>query len=198
MIEVGTKVDDKSKDSYLNIMHQIIDVRGGDYSKFEKWLTSTDFFKAPGSTRFHDSYEGGLLDHHFNVYNEMCDLRKLDKFKNVDVHSSSLVALTHDYCKIGLYDSYMKNVKNDNTGQWGKVQAYKYDKPQFPLGHGITSMYIVNKLIPLDIEESLAIRWHMGEYNCCQGEMSDLQEARDRYPLVLMLQIADRMAITSY
>lgn len=59
-------------------------------------------------------------------------------------------------------------------------------------------MYIANQFFRLSRDEALAIRWHMGEYNCCENEMSDLQEARDRSPLVLLLQTADRMSITAY
>lgn len=32
------------------------------------FIEKSDFFKAPASTRFHGSYEGGLLEHSLNVY----------------------------------------------------------------------------------------------------------------------------------
>ena len=31
------------------------------------FIEKSDFFKAPASTRFHGSYEGGLLEHSLNV-----------------------------------------------------------------------------------------------------------------------------------
>ena len=34
------------------------------------FLDRTDFYTAPSSTRFHGSYEGGLLEHSLNVYKE--------------------------------------------------------------------------------------------------------------------------------
>ena len=36
--------------------------------KLIDFLEKTDFFTAPASTRFHSSYEGGLLQHSLNVY----------------------------------------------------------------------------------------------------------------------------------
>ena len=37
-----------------------------------EWLENeTDFFKAPASTRYHGSYEGGLLEHSLNVYDRL-------------------------------------------------------------------------------------------------------------------------------
>lgn len=192
--------EEYSQQTYLTLMKRIFVSRGQSerFHVMTNWIRETDFFEAPASSRFHGCFKEGLLYHHFDVYNQMLDLMKLDKYKDVNAISAALTALTHDWCKIGLYETYMKNVKDDETGVWNKVQAYRYAKPQFPLGHGVASMYLVNKFIPLNLEESLAIRWHMGEYNCCQNEMSELQEARDNYPLVQMLQMADRLAITSY
>ena len=36
-----------------------------------EWVDNSDFYKAPASTRFHGSYEGGLLQHSLNVYDEL-------------------------------------------------------------------------------------------------------------------------------
>lgn len=200
---LGTKCLDRSSTTpdYIQLMKEVFEEKEAtdkQWDRFKTWITQTDFFEAPASTRFHGSFEGGLCEHHVDVYNETVDLLKLDKFKDVDPTSAYLVALVHDFCKIGLYVPYTRNVKNDDTGQWERVQAFKYDKPQYPFGHGVTSMYLANQFIRLTREEALAIRWHMSEYNCCDNELSELQEARDRYPLVLLLQTADRMSIAAY
>lgn len=42
--------------------------------KLIDFLEKTDFFTAPASTRFHSSYEGGLLQHSLNVYDCLLDL----------------------------------------------------------------------------------------------------------------------------
>lgn len=36
--------------------------------KLIEFLENSDFFKAPASTRFHGSWEGGLLAHSMKVY----------------------------------------------------------------------------------------------------------------------------------
>lgn len=200
---LGEKILDMSSRSadYMQLMKEIFDQKGASnvqWERFSNWICQTDFFNGPASSRFHGSFEGGLCEHHLDVYNECVDLVKLPKFESVDPVSAYLTALVHDFCKIGLYTSYMRNVKNDETGQWEKVLAYKYDKPQYPFGHGVASMYLIQQFIHLTREEALAIRWHMSEYNCCKNEESDLQESRDNYPLVLLLQTADRMSITTY
>lgn len=200
---LGTKCLDRSSAvaDYIQLIREVFEEKGADGSQFDRflsWISQTDFFTAPASTRFHGSFEGGLCEHHIDVYNETVDLLTLEKFKNVNPVSAYLVALVHDFCKIGVYESYMRNVKNDETGRWEQVQSFRYDKPQYPFGHGVTSMYLANQFIRLTREEALAIRWHMSEYNCCENELSELQEARDRYPLVLLLQTADRMSIAAY
>ena len=40
------------------------------------FLDRTDFYTAPASTKFHNSFEGGLLKHSLNVYDALKDLTK--------------------------------------------------------------------------------------------------------------------------
>lgn len=164
------------------------------------WLTTTDFYSAPASGRFHDAYEGGLIQHTLNVYNQMCDVWKIQKFNNVSPHSFTLVALTHDWCKIGLYESYMRNVKDEKTGQWNQVKSFRWqeDGPAFAFGHGVSSMFLVSRFVNLSGEEAAAIRWHMGSYRCVNDEFSELQTCNERYPLVHMTQFADALSIVRY
>lgn len=164
----------------------------------EQWLRSTDFFSAPGSTRFHDSVPGGLLMHSLRVYNNMLELMKVDKFNNVDVVSAALVALTHDWCKINYYEPYQKNVKDDVTGQWHKEDAFRVNQKGVPLGHGVTSMFLAQKLFNLTTDESLAIRWHMGVWRVCESEIDELQMANEKIPLVHLVQFADQLALVTY
>lgn len=161
------------------------------------WLRQTDFYNAPGSTIYHDSEIGGLLKHSLRVVYNIQDLCKIEKFHNVPIDKAVLVALCHDWCKIGLYSTYKKNVKNEN-GQWEQVDAFKRNPSAIPLGHGVESLYKTMKIFRLSDEECLAIRWHMGRWNVCDGEINEFQSANERYPLVLMLQFADQLAITEY
>lgn len=180
----------KSVELQNNIISNII--------KILKWLRSTDFYTAPASTIYHESYSGGLLYHTYNVVQNILNLLKLEKFVNVDIASAVLVAAVHDWCKIGLYESYSRNVKNADTGKWEAVNAFKRKDFAIPLGHGVQSMYIANKFFKLTLEECLAIRWHMGRWNVSESEVNEFQQANEQYPLVHMLQFADQLAITSY
>ena len=163
------------------------------------WLRSTDFYIAPASSIYHESYVSGLLVHTLNVYNNMVLLLQAPQFYNVSVYSIALVSLTHDWCKIGLYETYEKNVKNEGTGQWEKVKAFRKNQTGAPLGHGATSMFLVQRMFPnITLEEACAIRWHQARWNVCREEIDELQLANETYPLVHMLQFADQLAITQY
>lgn len=166
--------------------------------RFLYWIRGTDFYSCPASTRFHDAEPLGLLYHSLNVYNNMIDLRNLEKFNHVDYHSMVLTSLCHDFTKIGNYEMYMRNVKNDQTGQWEQVPSYRWKGNPFPFGHGVASMYIVSQFFKLSMEESLAIRWHMGEYSVSPREGGELEDAGEQYPLVKMLQFADQLACVKY
>lgn len=167
-------------------------------TRFLDWIRQTDFYNCPGSTRFHDAEPSGLLFHSLNVYNNIIDLKNLKKFKNVEYHSMALISLCHDFTKIGNYESYLRNVKNEQTGQWEQVPSFRWKCNPFPFGHGVASMYIVTQFFRLSVEEMLAIRWHMGEYNVSERECGELEDASEQYPMVRMIQFADQLACTKY
>ena len=134
--------------------------------------------------------------HSLKVYQRMLSLRSV--FPSVSMLSLTIVALTHDWCKMGLYEQYMKNVKDETTGVWHQEPAYKKVSHNIPLGHGTTSMFLASKFFRLTLEESLAIRWHMGEYNVADNEVNELQKANATYPMVYLIQFADRLSCVEY
>lgn len=162
------------------------------------WLRSTDFYRAPASTRYHESIAGGLLVHTLNVYNNILELRKAEQFSSVDIYSAALVALVHDWCKIDYYEAYEKNVKNESTGQWEKQTAFRVNQRSIPLGHGVASMFLAERFFKLTPDEALAIRWHMNRFRVCEDELNELQKANEKYPLVHLIQFADELSITEY
>ena len=169
-------------------------------SRCLEWLSHTDFFIAPASTQYHDSFEGGLLRHSLKVSDRALELLQSSAFAGyIAPEDAVFVSLVHDWCKIGLYKSYIRNVKDDRTNQWNKVTAYKYvDDRTICLGHGVSSLYLIMKFFTVSVEEAAAIRWHMGRWNCVDAELNELQQANRNYPLVHLLQFADQLAITSY
>lgn len=161
-----------------------------------------DFYIAPASTHYHESFEGGLVVHSLRVYNQIIDLHNLQKFKDVPLSSAVFVALTHDWCKINNYEMYFKNVKNEQ-GVWVQEPAYKVKKGQVSLGHGAQSLVMVMRFCNtratiLDDAEMAAIRWHMYTYDVTSYDIGDLNTCGELVPLVHMLQFADQLAITEY
>ena len=61
------------KERFLSIYKEKITREGAD--KLLEYLlsSSSDFFTAPASARYHGAYEGGLLEHSLNVYDCLCD-----------------------------------------------------------------------------------------------------------------------------
>lgn len=104
----------------------------------------------------------------------------------------AIVALFHDVCKINFYKIEKRNVKED--GRWVEKDVYVIDE-KVPLGHGEKSCILLQWYIPLTVEELLAIRWHMGEFDCAvKGGDYGLNNARDMSKLIPLLHIADLIA----
>lgn len=158
------------------------------------WLRSTDFYMAPASTKYHDAEAVGLLKHTLKVINKLYELMTMKTFKDVDCAQATVAAIVHDWCKIDFYEGYMRNVKNEE-GVWEQVPSFRCKGSSIPLGHGVTSMFIAQKFFKLTTEMALAIRWHMGEYDVSESQSHDLMDANERYPMVLLLQTADRLSI---
>lgn len=161
------------------------------------WLRNGDFYTAPASTRFHNACPMGLLKHSLDVADKVISLCEVESFTDVRVDEAVLCALVHDWCKIGIYESYLRNVKNDQ-GKWEQVQAYNRNPSPYPMGHGELSLWIAARFFRLSLPESLAIRWHMGAWSVADDARSDLSHANETYPIVLMVQFADQLAAAKY
>lgn len=155
------------------------------FCDFMEWLDSTDFFRAPASTKHHGSYEGGLAEHSLNVYRRLTGRNDLQGRPE----SAQLVALLHDVCKI---DRYLPE-----TGEDGSITGWKYNTDvALPVGHGERSVILIQQQgLTLTLEEITAIRWHMGGFDdAVRGGSREMSEAFRRYPLALQLHIADMEA----
>ena len=94
--------------------------------KLLEWLTTTDFYTAPASTRFHGACECGLVMHSLNVYKVMMS-RWLEEGDSRE--SFALVSLLHDLCKANYYKPGFRNVKNDASGKRCPVSACRTPSP---------------------------------------------------------------------
>lgn len=184
------------KDEFVEIYKEKITRPGSD--KLLSYLLSdqSDFFTAPSSTRFHGSYEGGLVEHSLNVYHCLVDYLTRPRTKEMyrmdfSEETVALVALLHDVCKMNFYEVSMRNAKNEKTGQWEKVPYYTIND-QLPYGHGEKSVYIVSGFMRLTREEAFAIRYHMGFSGI--EDRNTIGRAFEMFPLAFALSVADMEA----
>ncbi len=183
------------KERFIALYKEHIKREGAD--KFLEYLESKscDFFTAPASTRFHGSYEGGLVEHSLNVYD--CLHQYLDRERVKEVYgleyseeSIAIAALLHDVCKINFYKAGTRNVKDEN-GVWQKVPTYEIDD-KLPYGHGEKSVYILSGYMRLTREEAFAIRYHMGFAG--EEDARNVGKAFEMFPLAFALSVADMEA----
>lgn len=150
------------------------------------WLSKTDFFTAPASTKYHCACTNGLVMHSLSVYDVL--LEKHFDEETDSLESFTICALLHDLCKAQFYKVSTRNVKNEETGNWEKVPFYAVDDV-FPYGHGEKSVFLIERFMKLRIEEAMAIRWHMGGFD--DGGGFTISVAYQKYPLAVKLHLAD-------
>ena len=103
------------KEEFLNLLRSVQREGMEDLIKF---VESTDFFKAPASTRFHGNFEGGLLQHSMKVYEILKEkLNNTPVPMNISEDTIKIVSLLHDICKVNYYKVDYRNAKND-LGVW--------------------------------------------------------------------------------
>ena len=153
------------------------------------FLKNSDFFKAPASTRFHGSFEKGLMEHSMKVYEILKHKVETSLVPiNISQESLILIALLHDICKTNFYKVDKKKKKNA-LGVWEKVPHYTVEDT-IPYGHGEKSVMMITEYIKLTPEEKYAIRWHMG-YTEPKELYGTIGEAFKKYPIALLMHEAD-------
>jgi hypothetical protein len=157
------------------------------------WLDNSDFYYAPASTRFHESYAGGLCEHSINVYHHLVRLNEVYS-AGFNPESIAIVALFHDLCKVNCYSISQRNVKGDD-GTWHKEPFYKWEEQNKFGGHGSKSMYIVQYYMRLGFDEASAITSHMGIEN---GSCNAILDAYRDNPLAFLLHTADMASTVPY
>lgn len=156
------------------------------FVELKEWLLSTDIDTAPASTRFHEAYSGGLVEHSANVFNELVRLLKAYPELRITAETAAIVSLLHDVCKLNCYKVEYRNRKNE-YGQWEKYPAYKFEEDFAYGGHGSKSVYLIQKYMKLTDQEAVAINCHMGPEN---GNWA-VTDAFRAYPLAFLLHTAD-------
>lgn len=194
-----------NKEQFIELL-QSVKREGAQIERLIGKLEESGFFAAPASTKYHSSFEGGLCQHSLNVYN---NLKLLCESKGIQVDNDSLIicALLHDMSKMSMYEEYVKNSKVykptggkvDEIGRfdWEAQKAYKVKEAtdRFIYGnHEQTSLFMISRYIPLTLEEEVAILHHMGGVGEDSNRSVQISEVFNRYPLALMLHLADMMS----
>ena len=104
-----------------------------DLTELNKFLDEIDYFNKPASTQYFNAFTGGLCKYALDLYFELAQLVNAyfpGRYTEEDVIK---IALLKDLYRAELYESYLKNVKNDATGQWEVQPAFKYkeDRPTY-------------------------------------------------------------------
>jgi 23S rRNA maturation-related 3'-5' exoribonuclease YhaM len=109
------------------------------------YMMESDYFSAPASTRFHNSFPGGLCLHSLNLMHAFKDV---DKKLQTPLPNDSIVicALLHDLCKVNAYI--------ETSNGYESVKGLK--------GHATLSLSRIKEHIKLTKEEDDIIRYHMG------------------------------------
>ncbi len=173
-----------AKEEFIRIFTENVDRNGA--KELLSWLQNTDFFTAPASTKYHCACENGLVMHSVNVFNTMMEKHFEEGVDSVE--SFAICALLHDVCKAEFYKVSTRNVKNELTGQWEK-QPYYAIEDKFPFGHGEKSVFLIERFMRLHLDEAMAIRWHMGNFDDSTGYT--VSQAYEKYPLAVKLHLAD-------
>ena len=174
------------QNDWENFKKLLLSTRRPGIENLIQWLDNSDFKVAPASTRYHSNYEGGLLKHSLNVYEECLRQADLIRLFNIPKETVIIAALLHDICKVNYYKMEMRNVKKN--GAWVQEPYYTVED-MFPMGHAEKSIIIAQQYIQLTEVEIAMIRNHMGGFvDTSYFSSSDLF---NKYPESLLLHMAD-------
>ena len=182
---------EQNKSTFLMLARD--DIKRDGIEALLSWLEASDFFTAPASTKFHLSEEGGLCAHSINVYERLVRLCEAEWGEDgFNRESVAIIGLFHDLCKTNIYKVEMRNVKEN--GEWVQKPYFAVDD-SLPYGHGEKSVYMLSGFMKLTREEAMAINWHMGGFDLrVQAGSYDYSKAYNKYPLALMVHLADMQA----
>jgi 23S rRNA maturation-related 3'-5' exoribonuclease YhaM len=195
-----------NKKEFIDLLRKI-NREGADIDRLINKLENSDFFYAPGSTKYHCAYEGGLCEHSLNVYRNFKKLTSIyDDLDAIcyDEESVIIMTLLHDISKMNIYEKTVKNVKTycedgdkrDEMGRfkWVAEPGFKTKENTFVYGsHEMTSEFIARQFIPLTLDESVAILHHMGgmHFDCAQDNIGAIFS---NYHAALILHLSDMLA----
>ncbi|MBQ9211188.1 MAG: HD domain-containing protein [Clostridia bacterium] len=177
------------KQTFLEICRASIQREG--IEDLLSWLSKSDFFTAPASTKYHGAYAGGLCQHSIDVYQQA---KRLVFMMPTPPSEESLVISTlfHDLCKVNMYKTDKRNQKIN--GEWREVPYYVVEEKFHFGGHGSKSVFLVQQFMKLTTEEAAAINCHMGFSDGSSSTVRDVSNAYHQFPLAWLVHVADEAA----
>lgn len=176
-----------NKERFLSICNSIN--RDGILDLLE-WLESSDFYTCPASSKYHGSYQGGLLEHSLNVYYELKRVLSIYPEIKATEENIAISALFHDLCKVNFYVTEKRNRKNE-LGQWEAYDCYTIKEKFCYGGHGSKSVFLIQNYIKLEPLEAVAINCHMGAFS---EDPQAVSKAYEQWPFAWALHVADEAA----
>ena len=190
-----------NENKFKDIVCSINRLNDDDVARILDCLDKSDFFIAPASTKYHNTYEGGLCEHSLSVYDNLIKLYETFKFEldEDDLDSLKVVSLFHDIGKVNFYVKEVKHkkvVNQDGSFRWEDYIGYSYkdiDNRFFVGNHEETCAYIVSTLMPLRASEYSAILNHHGGLDWSSTKQGPT-DVYCKYPLAMFLHFADTAA----
>lgn len=163
-----------------------------DLTEISKLLDQIDYFNKPLSAQYSGAYPGGLCEYALRFAHELgvlCNAYFPGRYSKEDIIK---VALLKDIYKATMYEPYMKNVKDEESGQWISVPSFKVkdseNRPVF--GElGFSSYMQIRELVPLTTEQTEAI-----VYSSISNFAPDIHNVFRSFPLVTLTRMAEMAA----
>ena len=195
---------DKVRAVYSEMISFIIE-NIDEAENLKNYLDTSDFWKAPASTRFHGDWESGLCVHSLVVTIQALRFAKsiAQNYMNSPMNGRFdfpcedifVAAMTHDFCKADCYNIEYRNTK-DFMGNWIKKPFYKTKEDSRALGHGNESVLRLLECMPSFVKRRNvleAVSRHMGFSDLTDTEHMNYSNFLQN-PLVLLIQLADQTA----
>lgn len=168
---------------------QLLTKLGIDLTKLIDYLDSprADFFMKPYSAYPDGAYAGALCEHNLKLYDELVNICNIFAPNQYSEQDLIIAALFSELYKAELYESYSKNVKNEATGKWEAVLAYRNKEVRPSFGDiGLSSFMILNHFLDLTDDQAVAIIYSTTD------TFMDSYMVKKCYPLITLVQMAQK------
>lgn len=174
----------ENKEKYISLLAKL----GVDLTQFTKYLEAVDYFNKPASNQSFKAYPGGLCQYALDLYFELgtlCNAYFPGEYTEEDVIK---VALFKDLYRAEMYEGYYKNVKDEVTGEWQQIPAYRTKEERPTFGDlGFSSFMVAQHFFQFTDEQIESIVHGRG----LDGYSIDIQDILKSYPLVALTRMAD-------